>query len=328
MQTNYMFLCFFYSYHILFYIGYVPTVRKAPQKYKDATTFILEHQLKCPTRIQKGSTKHIPSKPAPISYSTRQKESINPAMTVKDEKRELEMAFKDETLFPVDIPVREATGKSPLMEPNGPFAVNHEAIPLLNAYATRGCPVDCGPVWTKEQIELLLEKGPHRSAQMKSVIKQLREETNDKIKHGYARVVKWGEIKQEMPKKLKISPVAMIPHKSKQFRCIFDLSFTLSHKGIRYPSVNETTNKLSKAESMVQLGLSLKRIVATMADNWKESKGKCEWKFAKLDIKDGFWRMAVNDTDAWNFYYVLPTLKPTTSLDEVEIVVPNSLQMG
>ena len=49
--------------------------------------------------------------------------------------------------------------------------------------------------------------------------------------------------------------------------------------------------------------------------------------FCKLDIKDGFWRMAVSNDNAWHFCYVLPSLKPTT-LAETEIVVPNSLQMG
>ena len=172
-----------------------------------------------------------------------------------------------------------------------------------------------------------MERGPHQSAEGKAATIQLWEETADKVKQGYARVVKWKEIKNNMPKKLKISPVAMIPHKSKQFRCILDLSATLHHRGNKYLSVNDTTNKLSLAELMVQLGQSLKRIIATMADDWKLNP-ITSWKFDKLDIKDGFWRMGVSDDDAWNFCYVLPTLKPHTSMDEMEIVVPNSLQMG
>ena len=49
------------------------------------------------------------------------------------------------------------------------------------------------------------------------------------------------------------------------------------------------------------------------------------FKFTKLDVKDGFWRMAVSDDDAWNFCYVLPSLKELSSLDDIEVVVPNSL---
>ena len=117
----------------------------------------------------------------------------------------------------------------------------------------------------------------------------------------------------------------MIPHKTRKFRAILDLSFNLFHKGKKYTSVNETTNKKSKAESMVQLGLTIKRIVSTMATN---KNNNMPFKFAKIDIKDGFWRMAVNDENAWNFCYVLPSKTKVVNIDDIEIVVLNSLQMG
>jgi len=62
-----------------------------------------------------------------------------------------------------------------------------------------------------------------------------------------------------------------------------------------------------------------------LADNYDPKK---TFKFAKLDIKDGFWRMRVSSEDAWNFCYVLPNTDPTTTLDDTEIVVPNCLHMG
>jgi hypothetical protein len=37
--------------------------------------------------------------------------------------------------------------------------------------------------------------------------------------------------------------------------------------------------------------------------------------------------MTVNTEDAWNFCYSLP-VKPGTPLDEIQIVIPHSLQMG
>ena len=43
--------------------------------------------------------------------------------------------------------------------------------------------------------------------------------------------------------------------------------------------------------------------MATHVDNYGENT---PFKFAKLGIKYGFWRLAVSDTDAFNFYYVLP----------------------
>ena len=56
-------------------------------------------------------------------------------------------------------------------------------------------------------------------------------------------------------KKLKISPVDMIPHKSKSYRCILDLYFQIFLKRELFKSVNTYTNKKSKSEVMVQLGL-------------------------------------------------------------------------
>ena len=50
--------------------------------------------------------------------------------------------------------------------------------------------------------------------------------------------------------------------------------------------------------------------------------------FSKLDIKDEFWRMAVSDEDAWKLCYVLPSLTPVSYIYDIEIMVPNSLQMG
>ena len=48
--------------------------------------------------------------------------------------------------------------------------------------------------------------------------------------------------------------------------------------------------------------------------------------FAKLDIKDRLWRLAVNDDGAWNCCYVLPSV--TNNIEDTTIVVPNCLQLG
>jgi hypothetical protein len=111
-------------------------------------------------------------------------------------------------------------------------------------------------------------------------------------------------------------PAAMIPHKSRAFRCILDLSFLLKLLGQHYKSVNETTNKQASQESMAQLGSALKRIIAQVADNQHAQKPVL---FAKLDIKDGFWRLVVSDDDAWNFCYCLPNEDPNAQLDETKM---------
>ena len=185
--------------------------------------------------------------------------------------------------------------------------------------------MDCGPDWTSAHILAALQKGPHFSAKSREAVEALRKETAEKVKNGFARVIKWKEIKKNIPEKLKLSPVAMIPHKSRMFRAILDLSFRLRHNGHQLQSVNSTTKEQAPRQSMSQLGKVLKRIVAQLADG---AENDTKFLFAKLDIKDGFWRLAVSNDDAWNFCYVLPTVQKPGNMDEVEIVVPKALQMG
>ena len=266
----------------------------------------------------------LPPKPKPIPVPKPQLTLPKHDMTPEEQKIYLTTELNKSENFPSELPIKETIGKSDLMYPRT-YAHSHEAAPLLTKYAKEGCTVDCGPDWDKEKIVALLRKGPHNSSKSKDAIRQLRAETKEKIKNGYARVVKWGQIKDCIPKKLKISPVAMIPHKSKKYRCILDLSFTLHDKGKTHTSVNATTNKHAPSQAMAQLGYCLSRLVAMMADNYDLQR---PFMFTKLDIKDGFWRMRVSDADAWNFCYVLPSLKDNTNEDDWDIVVPNSLQMG
>ena len=88
----------------------------------------------------------------------------------------------------------------------------------------------------------------------KAAVRQLRQETTEIIAQGYAQVVRWRDIKNNTPKKLKLSPAAMIPHKSKAYRCILDLSFAVMLNGIKLSSANKQTKNLAKEESMAQLG--------------------------------------------------------------------------
>ena len=98
----------------------------------------------------------------------------------------------------------------------------------------------------------------------------------------------WDSIKDNPPKELKISPIAAIPHKSKDFRSILDLSFRLhlNNGGVR-TSVNNTTEKTAAAGAIDQIGEYLSRIIHAFA----EADDEANIFMAKWDIKDGFWRM-------------------------------------
>jgi hypothetical protein len=301
---------------------------KPKERYIPLHDFIQTSTSKTQTFVHQKSKPPLPPSPShvPIAKPTITSET-KMDMTPTEEKEFIKKNLFNDDHFPSDLPVlKENIGKSSsqLMEPRT-YSSFHKATPLLSDYANNGCPVNCGPDWTLETILKLLRRGPHRSSKRRDAVRQLRTETKEKIACGYARVVRWGDIKNNIPKKLKISPVAMIPHKSKKYRCILDLSFTLFEDGMEYPSVNETTNRMAKPEAMAQLGNCLKRLVAIMADNYDINH---PFMFCKLDIKDGFWRMRVSDEDAWNFVYVLPSLKNDINEDDIELVVPNSLQMG
>ena len=212
-----------------------------------------------------------------------------------------------------------------LMWPTGP-ALSHPAAPMLDDYSRQGCPVDwCGPDWSYDQLIAALEYGAHPSAKIPEALKCLIAEAETKVANGFATIVTFRDIKHNIPKKTKLSPIAMIPHKSRAYRGILDLSFHLWAMLEKYKSVNEMTTKLAKQEAMDQLGSALKRIIAALADAQASDR---TFIFSKLDIKDGFWRMVVSQEDAWNFCYVIPNEDPNASLDDTRIVVPNALQMG
>ena len=215
-----------------------------------------------------------------------------------------------------------------LMQPRGATVKHHPAHQLLSGYAKHGCPVDCGPNWSREQLEEALRYGAHPSARQGDALACLIQEAREKEKEGFVKIISWGSIKNKIPKKLKLSPIAMIPHKSRKFRAILDLSFHLRSSAtttMTAKSVNEATTILSNRDAMNELGNALQRILARLADAKQQNRKL--W-FAKLDIKDGFWRMIVSDDDAWNFCYAIPPADPATDLDSINIVVPNSLQMG
>ena len=236
----------------------------------------------------------VPSTPAQTQSS-----SLTPTAHDADKQR-INTIRKDENI-PNGFNIKQSIGKLKLMEPRN-HCLSHPASALLSDYARNGCPVDCGPNWSLEHIQHLLRRGPHVSSKHTAAIEFLRQETADKVTQGYARVVKWSDIKDCHPPQLKLSPVAMIPHKSKAFCCILDLSFGLRHRGKTLASVNSATNKKANPKSMAQLGQCIKRLVSLMAKNYNPAK---PFLFSKLDIKDGFWRMAVGNNEAWNFCYVL-----------------------
>ena len=243
--------------------GWVP----APRRGDLATMFAVTGRSTRQTtpRAVAGETLHRVGPPSPTARATPATPPRTCALTREEEECANKSALINDSTIPGELPIKPEIGKfTPLMEPQGPYGLSHAATPLLKDYAAHGCPVDCGPNWSKQQIVALLLRGPHRSAMQRRAVQQLREETREKTNQGYARIVRWGDIRDDIPPKLKISPVAMIPHKSKAFRCILDLSFELLVDGETITSVNARTHKRANQQAMDFLGSSIKRIVYLM----------------------------------------------------------------
>jgi hypothetical protein len=201
------------------------------------------------------------------------------------------------------------------------IATSHPAGELLAEWATMGCPTKTGCPWTKKETWEAVEPGPHQSTLSPEALAHFAEESVEKVKAGQANLVLWDDIKDNPPTQLKIPLIAAIPHQSKAFRSILDLSFQLRLKYRGFlESVNGATAKLAPKAALNQLGHSLSHIIHTFAEASEDDKVFME----KWDIKDGFWRMACEAGKEYNFAYVLPQEegKPIT------LVIPTSLQMG
>ena len=175
--------------------------------------------------------------------------------------------------------------------------------------------------WTRDDLEAAVTKGPHKSALEADAIEQIQIEAREKQEQGFAKIHLWGDLKKQLPKKLKLSPLAMIPHKSRKYRAILDLSFILRLAGYDLPSVNEATVHMAPEEAMDQIGQVLPRIIEAMASAPLDGG---DIMLSKLDISNGFWQMTYADGEEWKFACVLPN-KPG---GPVEIIVLSALQMG
>jgi hypothetical protein len=190
-------------------------------------------------------------------------------------------------------------------------------------YALDGCPVNCDDDWTLEPLEAAIRNGAHASANVPEAAEACKKEALERVKEGLCRLVNWDDIEHNFPKNLKISPLAAVPHKSCVNRMILDLSFQLLVNGNKLDSINGSSDKsLAHQESMYELGDVIPRIIWTMA---LSKDNTTPFMFTKVDLKDGYWKMAVNADDAWNFAYVLPGAGPN---NPIQLVIPDALQMG
>jgi hypothetical protein len=74
-----------------------------------------------------------------------------------------------------------------------------------------------GNLWTKEEIWEAVKQGPHQSALTPEAVAHFAEEAAEKVRTNQALIVAWDDITDNPPRELKISPIAGIPHNTKEF---------------------------------------------------------------------------------------------------------------
>jgi len=146
-------------------------------------------------------------------------------------------------------------------------------------------------------------------------------ETLEHVQQGLSCIIPWSKLLEDLPKNLKISPLAAIPHSSQTYCAILDLYFERIVGGIHLPSVNAATVLQADAHAMKELGNVVAYLIAAMAAAAPQYGPIF---FTKWDIKDSFWHMIMALADAWNFCDILPALPGELQ----QIVVPTSLPMG
>ena len=74
----------------------------------------------------------------------------------------------------------------------------------------------------------------------------------------------------------------------------------------------------------IHLGQCVQQLINTLAGNYNKKK---PFRLSKLDIKEGFLRLAVSNTYPWNFCYVLPQFNKVGNIEDIDVLVPNCLQI-
>ena len=96
--------------------------------------------------------------------------------------------------------------------------LNHPAGNTLMGYAVNGCPVDCGADWPIQRIEAAIRRGAHPLAKDARAAKACRDKALARAAEKCVQIILWKELKAKgVPKNLKVSPIAAIPHKLREF---------------------------------------------------------------------------------------------------------------
>lgn len=202
--------------------------------------------------------------------------------------------------------VRDRRGKGDLTTMK---AVNHPAKPLLQRLQKHGAPVvlQTEP-WDPVKLDRAVARGPHRSCAEHHEF--LEAEFADMIEKGHWIVLPYSATRKM--KGLRVSPPGVVPQHGRRPRLIADLTWA---------DVNRDTVKLAPNEAM-QFGRALQRIISTIV---RANPIHGPVHLMKVDLSDGFYRVALNARDSCKLALVLP---PLANYTEPLVALPITLPMG
>jgi hypothetical protein len=161
----------------------------------------------------------------------------------------------------------------------------HPVGPDLLRYTTDRCLVDCGKRWSLQRIEAAIAKGAHASAEAPGAASTCRAEALEIVAASSCRLINWVDIRDNIPPNLKVSPIAAVPHKSRLYQMILDLSYQIKINGRKLQSVNDTSDKsVAPQHAMYELGNVIPQLIWVMATS---NDNVTPFLFTKVDLKDG-----------------------------------------
>jgi hypothetical protein len=123
------------------------------------------------------------------------------------------------------LPISQAKGtRRSLMQPQDE-AKGHQFYHTLQQWGTKGVPVNYGPDWDQAVIKQAIAWGTHRSALDPSNAATVQQDVKYQADTGFCQIFTWEEVQKIRPKRLKVSPMGVIPQKDRRGQIIPDLSF-------------------------------------------------------------------------------------------------------
>jgi hypothetical protein len=163
--------------------------------------------------------------------------------------------------------------------------------------------------WSHDRISAAINRGPHKSSD--EHVDFLEGELVEFVNRGQWVVLPASTLLHdpELAKHLQVSPMGVVPQRARRPRVIVDYSFSL---------VNAETSKLAHPEAM-QFGKALERIITQIVEA-DPAYGPVQ--LIKIDIADGFYRIALNIDDIPKLAVAIPQIVGAEPLLALPLVLP------